>query len=213
MLAGDCERGDPPVDPTSEAQPAAWDADRIRMTISLTGAASSGATQAVQHGRHGDRGLLQSAAKALGMSVDDVRSQLQGGKSLADLAQDKGVSREDLLSALKQDAPQRMKDSGNLDQMLTTAIDRKGPPLGPRGAGGPDHDGDHTGGVLSGGSLSAAKQSTLDTLSSLLAVSSSELTASLQSGARLGDLLQAKGVDLSTLAASLEKGVIVDVQA
>ena len=66
---------------------------------------------------------------------------------------------------------------------------------------------------MGGGSLSEAQRSTLDTLSSLLDMSSDDLATSLQSGTSLGDLLQQKGIDLGTLASSLEKGVVVDLRA
>lgn len=67
--------------------------------------------------------------------------------------------------------------------------------------------------MLGGGQLNASQQSTLDTLSSLLDMSTEDLTSSLQSGTSLADLLQQKGVDLSTLASSWEKGVVVDCRA
>ena len=45
---------------------------------------------------------LASVATALGMTVDEVRSGLKSGKSLAKLAQEKGVSRTKLLAAIKE---------------------------------------------------------------------------------------------------------------
>ena len=44
-------------------------------------------------------------------------------------------------------------------------------------------------------------------------MSTDDLTSTLQSGTSLTDLLEQKGVDLSTLASSLEKGVQVDLRA
>jgi hypothetical protein len=46
--------------------------------------------------------VTAAAAQVLGMSVEDLRTALQGGASLADLAQQKGVSRDSLLSAVTQ---------------------------------------------------------------------------------------------------------------
>lgn len=58
-------------------------------------------------------GLLQTAATFLGISVSDLQSALKSGKSLADVAKDKGKSVDDLVTALL--APTKK----NLDQAAT----------------------------------------------------------------------------------------------
>ncbi|WP_239616002.1 hypothetical protein [Cohnella mopanensis] len=52
-------------------------------------------------GRGGDRidGDLTAVAKVLGLSADEVKAQLKAGKSLADLAADKGVDAQKLIDA------------------------------------------------------------------------------------------------------------------
>lgn len=45
---------------------------------------------------------LDAAADALGESPDDLQDELQGGKSLADVAKDHGVSPDSVLDAVKQ---------------------------------------------------------------------------------------------------------------
>jgi len=62
-------------------------------------------------GRSG--GPLQTAATFLGMSVSDLQAALKSGKSLADVAKDKGKSVDDLVTALL--APVKK----NLDQAVT----------------------------------------------------------------------------------------------
>ena|SRR5690242_15562855 len=56
------------------------------------------------HHRHGrGPGMKQgmdAAAKALGMSSDDLKSELKSGKSLEDIAKQKGVSTDTLKSAI-----------------------------------------------------------------------------------------------------------------
>jgi hypothetical protein len=65
-------------------------------------------------------GLLQTAATFLGMSVSDVQSALQSGKSLADLATSKGKTASDLVTALL--APTKMKlDQAVSDGKITSA--------------------------------------------------------------------------------------------
>ncbi len=59
--------------------------------------------QVHHHGHHGHgmrKAGMDAAAKALGMSTDDLRTALQGGQSLASLAQSKGVSTDTLTSAI-----------------------------------------------------------------------------------------------------------------
>jgi hypothetical protein len=65
-------------------------------------------------------GLLQTAATFLGMSVSDLQSALQSGKSLADLATSKGKTASDLVTALL--APAKTKlDQAVSDGKITSA--------------------------------------------------------------------------------------------
>ena len=82
-----------------------------------------------QHGRGRDfgRGIkggevaLEAAAEALGMTADELTTQLQGGKTLADLAEQAGVDLQDVQDALKaaqeaahRDAIEQAVEDGNL---------------------------------------------------------------------------------------------------
>lgn len=158
---------------------------------------------------------FDAVSSVLGMSSEDIASAVSSGTSLMDLASEKGVSSDDLLSALKDGAPDDLKDSAIIDQVVARIANQKGPggPGGPGGHAGPPPGPPPAGGVLAGGQLTAGQQSTLDTLSNLLDMSSDELTSSLRGGTSLTDLLEQKGVDLSTLASSLEKGVQLDLRA
>jgi hypothetical protein len=76
---------------------------------------------------------MAAIAKALGMSVDEVRSGLRSGKSLAKLAQEKGVSRAKLLAAIKEGIRAEAKAHGRtvtaaeLDAMAARIADATGP--------------------------------------------------------------------------------------
>jgi hypothetical protein len=80
---------------------------------------------------------MAAIAKALGMTVDEVRSGLRSGKSLAKLAEEKGVSRAKLLGAIKAGIQAEAKAHGRtvtaaeLDAMAATMADATG--LGERG--------------------------------------------------------------------------------
>lgn len=55
--------------------------------------------------------IMGSVADKLGMSQDDLQAALNGGTSLADIAQSKGVSRDDLVATVS-DAIARNRPAG-----------------------------------------------------------------------------------------------------
>ena len=109
-------------------------------------------------GRHGG-GPLGDAAKVLGVPPEELRTALESGKSLVDVAQGKGITKDTLVSRLLADAKTHLADrvkAGDLTQAeadarlkeLTARIDdlvtRKGLPArdhhpdgGPEGPGAP----------------------------------------------------------------------------
>jgi len=82
------------------------------------------------HGPFGD--VFGAAAKALGVSVDDLRAALRDGKSIADIAKDKNVAVSDVVDAMvaaaKADLDQAVKDGhltqAEADQHLSDLRDR-----------------------------------------------------------------------------------------
>jgi hypothetical protein len=137
---------------------------------------------------------LDNTAKLLGVSADDLRTQLKAGTTLDDVASSKGVSSGDLVSALKTDlqankpagAPELSDDQ--LTQMATNIAAGKGPG---RAHGHHGHHGDAPG---------AAPQARLQDLATTLGVSADDLLNALQSGAKLS-------------SASVDGGVVVDQYA
>jgi hypothetical protein len=95
-------------------------------------------------GHRGDGHHLDAAAKALGLSTDDLRTQLDGGKTLAQVAQDKGVDPQKVIDALVADENAELDqavEDGKLtqaqaDDMKSHAVERvtnmvnNGPPEG-----------------------------------------------------------------------------------
>ncbi len=61
-------------------------------------------------GCHGGPGL-QAAATALNMSVEDLRTQVTGGKTIAAVAKEKGVDVQKVIDAMVADATQRIDQS------------------------------------------------------------------------------------------------------
>ena len=145
-------------------------ADKVASTLAASGVGPGHGGPGRPGGPPGlagrDGAALTAAAKALGMSENDLRTQLRAGKSLAAVAKAKGVDVQKVVDALVAEAKQRLADavkSGRLTQAqadqwlknLTARItakvnatrpDRPGGfgrfrPGGPGGPGGPDGPG------------------------------------------------------------------------
>ena len=71
--------------------------------------------------------LLAAAATYIGISEADVRTGLEAGKSLADIAAEHGKTRDGLIAALSDAAAKQ----------IPALVDQKGAPGGPFGHGGP----------------------------------------------------------------------------
>jgi hypothetical protein len=60
-------------------------------------------------GEHGERGgKLKEAASVLGIDEQSLQTQLQSGKTLAQIAQDKGITKDDLVNKLLQNEKDRL---------------------------------------------------------------------------------------------------------
>lgn len=118
-------------------------------------------------GRFGGRGMhlaQDAAAKALGITTDNLHAALEGGKSLADVAKAQKVSVASLVNAMvkaseaelatavkdgrmTQAQADRMKAS--LTQRITDRVNDVRPDRGPRGADGPSSTSGTSGGTTS----------------------------------------------------------------
>lgn len=155
---------------------------------------------------------LSKTADLLGMSTDALKSQLQAGKTLAGIADEKGVSRADLLDSIKQGlqaaAPQGVQaPSGTqLDKIAGDLADgnRPGrggmPPVGPPPSGAPG----------SGQNLSSLADSLGMEVSSLLQQLGSDDDSSSSFTSMLSRSSQAYG---SSISSQQLQGLRVDVVA
>ena len=150
--------------------------------------------------------VMSGAASLLGMSDDELRTALRGGgTTLADLATQKGVSRDDLLAAVTKGVTEAGSPPGaegvDAATIAQGIIDGTGgPPSGPGGPGGPhDRDGDM-----------AAR---LQTLTAALGMDQTSFFDALASGTSLEELAGAHGVSPSTLKQMMLGPVAVDTAA
>lgn len=149
---------------------------------------------------------VEAAAEALGMSTDEVVEALADGSSLADLAQEQGVARDDLVSALVAAAPEDLRALDGVEQMTEQLVDAEGLP----GPAGPPPAG--SSGVW-GASMTSSQEDALASVADLVGVDASTLVDQLRSGTALADLLADAGVSLDDLAGALEDGFLIDAQA
>jgi hypothetical protein len=96
---------------------------------------------------HVRKNVVADAAQALGMDKQDLKKALAGGQSLSDVAASKGVSQDDLLSAIKQGinasgTPSDGTDIDSLAQQLAAFKPKshalEAPPTDPTGDTGVD---------------------------------------------------------------------------
>jgi uncharacterized coiled-coil protein SlyX len=151
---------------------------------------------------------LSAAATFLGLSDAELRTQLQNGKSLADIAKDKGKLTADLKAAMKTaittELDQQVKDKkltadqekqllADLDARLDDLINNT-PPHGP---GRPGF------GFGPGMSLSAAAK--------FLGLSDADLRTQLENGKSLADIAKDKGKSTADLKAAMKTAITTEL--
>jgi hypothetical protein len=154
----------------------------VASTGSVAGA--SGAQGAHHHHKLSDK-AVDALADKLGMSADDLKSKLESSddprKTLDQLAEDKGISKQELRDTIRSAMPRPAGGEG-------------GPAGGPGGPGGQGHinfDSD-------------AGKKLLANLADKLGTTADDLKSQLDNGAHLKDLLKAKGVSHEDIRAAFE---------
>jgi hypothetical protein len=164
---------------------------------------------------------LTETSKLLGLSTDELSTDLQSGRTLSSLANQKGVSSSMLVASvesdLKNNAPAGSTPSGRqLKQAASSVINSSGfaPPSATSGAG--RSGGGSSGGVSSLGAASSPTASNnLKSLASATGLDPSSLLSRLQSGQDLSSLLGSAGQTGygSSVASSVRGGVMYDEYA
>ncbi len=159
------------------------------------------------HGHRGGKNPMAAVAEKLGLSQEDLKTQLKSGKSLDDVATAQGVSHDDLIAAIKSGMPADKANGTDADAMAEKIATTKGLPK-PRPGGG--HGGP---GGPKGNNSGIQDSSKLSSVSKLLDMDSDDVSSQATSAGSLVKLLQSKGVDLSSLKSALNSGDLVDTTA
>ena len=138
-------------------------------------------------GHHGGFGL-ETAAKTLRLTPDELRKQLQAGKSLADIAKAQGVPKQTLIDALVKEGEARLdKAKAALPDVIAKMVDATPPKGGPGGMGRP-------GGMGGPGGMGDHHGPGLDAAAKAIGISADDLQTQLRAGKTLAAIAKAKGV-------------------
>ena len=165
-------------------------------------------------GGHGIRGTViasDAVAKVLGMTADELKTELQSGKSLADVAKAKGVDVEKVKATILEDYTAKEQAEVASGEHTQAEVDQKIADFktrlddivnGVRPAGVPggmrSEEGHGKGGHGPRGFMAAA-----DAVAKVLGMTADELKTELQSGKSLADVAKAKGVDVEKVKAAI----------
>ena len=85
--------------------------------------------RAVRDVRQARRVGVDAAAKVLGMTPADLRTEVQGGKSIADVAKEKGVDVQKVIDAIVAEGKTQLEaEIAKLPDQVTKIVNRKGVP-------------------------------------------------------------------------------------
>ena len=164
-------------------------------------------------GRHG--ASLDTAATAIGITAEELRTELEAGKSIADVAAAKGVSVDKVVDALVAEVKAHLDEevaSGEhtqeeADAKLAEATTRITEMVQTEGLPAPKGDGEGRGGP--GGQHGMKGGKGLDAAATAIGITAEELRTELQAGKSISDVATAKGVGIDTVI----EAMVADMKA
>ena len=182
-------------------------------TITVQGSTDGGAD--ADHAPRGPRAAIASdaVAKVLGLTADELRTELKSGKSLADIAKAKGVDIAKVKQAIIADFTAREQAEVAAGEHTQAEVDQKIADLtakiddvvnGVKPSGMP---GDMRGHGPRGGAIAS------DAVAKVLGLTADELRTELQSGKSLADMAKAKSVDIEKVKAAILEDFTAKEQA
>lgn len=169
---------------------------------STTATEDAATTEAPEHARwFGPRGeRLSTAAEALGITEEELRTALSEGQSIADVAEAEGVDLQTVVDALVAAATEELEElQAELPEHMTELVNREGWGDHERPGRGP---GRH-------GFLGAR----LDTAAEAIGITADELRTALQDGSTIAEVAEANGVDVQTVIDALVAEATAQIDA
>jgi transposase-like protein len=163
---------------------------------------------------------LDAAATLLGMSASDLRTAMQSGQSIASVASSKGITQDQLTSAMAE-AIQQANPGIAADQAtkVATALATLTPSAGGPGAAGspPPAQVSNSPTIGTSGTTAAhghhgrnhhhAQATAVDATSQLLGMSTSDLVSATQQGQSLSSIASSVGVSQSDLVSTIAQAL------
>jgi uncharacterized protein YidB (DUF937 family) len=150
--------------------------------------------------RGGPRGVgLETAAETIGITAEELRTALQGGQTMAEVAEANGVEPQAVIDALVAEveahideqvaageltAEQGEQRKAEAAERIATFVNEGGPAGGPGGPGGHRGHG-------------------LETAAEAIGITAEELRAALEDGQTVAEVAEANGVDAQTVIDAL----------
>jgi uncharacterized protein (DUF433 family) len=155
---------------------------------------------------HGD--IMEVIAEQLGMEVDELIDALRNGKTIEDLASEKGVSLEDIeeaiLNSIKEKLDELVADGKMTQERADAILERISEHIGDMLAGehrmGPRQGGPRHGGR---GAMMRVGQEMLKVVAQTLGMEVDDLMAELRDGKTIADVAAEQGVSLDDIEAAI----------
>lgn len=160
------------------------------LSLAQTGSTQTAAVAESGGGPGGEhRGeRLSAAADALGMTVEELRTELQAGQSIAQVATEQGVDVQTVIDALVADATERLEEiQASLPERMTELVNR---------TGWGEHDGPR-------GGRHGARRVALATAAEAIGISVDDLRTALQDGSTIAEVATANDVEVQTVVDAL----------
>lgn len=162
-----------------------------------------------EFGKHGKAGLNideSKLAEVIGISKEDLKTQLKAGKSLLQVAEANGLTKDSLLQAVRPLLTSQIDDAVNSGKITSEQADTQRAQVtdvleklisNVRGEGGK--------GFGKGGGFGFFGNS--EALTTILGITNEELRAALQAGKSIAEIAQEKGISEDLLISKLKDGL------
>jgi lambda repressor-like predicted transcriptional regulator len=150
---------------------------------------------------------LDAAAKTLGMTTEELQAELKAGKTLGQVADAKGVSRDTLVEAMKDAMKQAVDQAVQNGRITQDQADKAKARIDEQKIDLDKVPGANRPGV----NLGSGRKVALDAAAKALGMTTDELQAELKAGKTLGQIADAKGVSRDTLVEALKDSLKIDL--